>query len=106
VVSSPTGSTAYSLSLGGPILTPDVGAKVLIPVNPHTLFNRSLVVSEYEDIEIVPRDGRIEILADGLLIDAPDTSVVTVGSSDKKINIIRFKESLFVENLRERLFRL
>lgn len=106
VIASPTGSTAYSLSLGGPIMTQDVKAKVLIPVNPHTLFNRSLAVSEDEDVEIVTRDGRIKILTDGFIVDAPDSSTLNISSSDKHVNILRFEESSFVEHLRERLFKL
>lgn len=106
VISTPTGSTAYSLSLGGPILTPDVNAKVLIPVNPHTLFNKSLIVSEDEDVKILARDSKIEILADGIVIDSGSSNSLNIGFSNEYINIIRFDKDYFIEHLRERLFKL
>lgn len=106
VIATPNGSTAYSLSLGGPIMTPNVNAKVLIPVNPHTLFNRSLIVAEDEVVKIVPIKCQIEVLADGLIIEAPDDSTVEIRLSTKFVNIIHFGENLFVEQLKERLFKL
>lgn len=53
IVSTPTGSTAYALSGGGPILDPALGALVLVPICPHTLSNRPIVVSDQVEIEIV-----------------------------------------------------
>jgi len=52
IVSTPTGSTGYSLSLGGPILHPDVRALVYMPLNPHSLFNRPIVLPEQSRIVI------------------------------------------------------
>ena len=52
IVSTPTGSTGYGLSLGGPILHPDVGALVYMPLNPHSLFNRPIVLPEQSRIVI------------------------------------------------------
>jgi len=55
IVSTPTGSTAYALSGGGPILDPALKALVLVPICPHTLSNRPIVVSDQVEIEIVVR---------------------------------------------------
>ncbi|MDP2903405.1 MAG: NAD(+) kinase [Methylovulum sp.] len=52
IISTPTGSTAYSLSAGGPILHPSLNALVLVPLNPHTLSNRPIVIADSSEIEI------------------------------------------------------
>lgn len=52
IISTPTGSTAYSLSAGGPILHPALNALVLVPLNPHTLSNRPIVINDSAEIEI------------------------------------------------------
>jgi NAD+ kinase len=57
IVSTPTGSTAYSMAAGGPILTPSVDAFVITPVSPHSLTHRPLVVRDSVEIEIVVKTG-------------------------------------------------
>jgi NAD+ kinase len=52
IISTPTGSTAYSLSAGGPILHPSLNALVLVPLSPHTLSNRPIVINNDAEIEI------------------------------------------------------
>lgn len=52
IISTPTGSTAYALSAGGPILHPSLNALVLVPLNPHTFSNRPIVISDNAEIEI------------------------------------------------------
>jgi NAD+ kinase len=68
IVSSPTGSTAYNLAAGGPILYPTLPAVVLTPICPHMLTNRPLVVSDGSTIEVrlrAPQDGEVHITFDG-----------------------------------------
>jgi len=71
IVSTPTGSTAYSLSGGGPILTPDLDAMSLVPMFPHTLSSRPLVVSGTSDIllKVAPRnDAHLQVSCDSHVI--------------------------------------
>ena len=67
IVSTPCGSTAYSLAAGGPILTPSVGALVLTPICPHTISNRPIVFMPKESIEIGLSQGPagVEVAFDG-----------------------------------------
>ena len=68
IVATPTGSTAYNLSAGGPILHPEVGALVMTPINPHTLTNRAIVLDEGVELEITlqPHDTPVQVSADGV----------------------------------------
>lgn len=68
IVASPTGSTAYALSAGGPILHPTLAAIVLVPICPHTLSNRPIVVSSDSVIELVmsgPAESQTHVTFDG-----------------------------------------
>ena len=67
VVATPTGSTAYSLSAGGPILAPESGAFVITPICPHVLTNRSIIVDENAviEIEVTERDYPVFLTVDG-----------------------------------------
>lgn len=58
IISTPTGSTAYSLSVGGPIMHPDLDAVVLVPLNPHTLSSRPIVVHGASEIKVIVGDQR------------------------------------------------
>jgi NAD+ kinase len=67
IIASPTGSTAYNLSAGGPILHPEVKAMVVTPINPHTLTNRAIVLDDDADLSITLQavDTAVQISADG-----------------------------------------
>src|SRR3954466_15390117 len=67
IVATPTGSTAYSLSAGGPILSPDSGALVITPICPHVLTNRSIIVDEdvLVEVEVTERDYPVFLTVDG-----------------------------------------
>ncbi|MEY2556653.1 MAG: kinase [Verrucomicrobiota bacterium] len=67
IVATPTGSTAYSLSAGGPILAPDSGAFVITPICPHVLTNRSIIVGESAtiEIEVTEREYPVFLTVDG-----------------------------------------
>ena len=67
IIATPTGSTAYSLSAGGPILAPESGALVITPICPHVLTNRSIIVDEDAviEIEVTEQDHPVFLTVDG-----------------------------------------
>ena len=84
IVSTPTGSTAYTLSAGGPILMPGSRVYVLTPICPHTLTQRPLVLGESTGIEIrvFPRDGTAQLTIDGQIgVNLQAGDVVRIGVS-------------------------
>jgi NAD+ kinase len=76
VISTPTGSTAYSLAAGGPILTPDCGVLAVTPICPHVLTNRSLIFSDNSTIAVSPRENQGEIY---LTVDGQESMVICAG---------------------------
>jgi NAD+ kinase len=73
IVSTPTGSTAYNLSAGGPILSPLVSALVVTPVAPHLLFDRSMVLGPTEEVRLEVVAGRAALSVDGQSLGRLDT---------------------------------
>jgi NAD+ kinase len=66
ILATPTGSTAYSFSVGGPIMSPDLRCTVLTPISPHMLFDRSLVLSEHDEVVLVVSHNRdVSLTIDG-----------------------------------------
>jgi NAD+ kinase len=106
IVSTPTGSTAYSLSAGGPIVNPSVQALILTPISPHTLTHRPLIVPADVEIEVIltSRDDGAMATLDGqvgVAIVQGDTTLVRV--SDRRTKLVRFPESHYYDVLREKL---
>ena len=88
IVATPTGSTAYSLSAGGPILDPESGVLVITPICPHVLTNRSIIVAETSIIEIEVSDPDYPVF---LTLDGRQPIRVKKGST---INIRKAKKTL------------
>jgi NAD+ kinase len=107
IVSSPTGSTAYNLAAGGPILHPTLPAVVLTPICPHMLSHRPLVVSDGVSVEVSlrdARDGDVQITLDGqqgFPLAPQDT--VTVTRSAHAIRLVKAPERDYFEVLRTKL---
>src|SRR6202142_2222468 len=105
ILSTPTGSTAYNLSAGGPILTPDLEAIVLTPICPHTLTNRPLVVRAASHVTVTNvSQGAAQLTIDGqwgrpLL---PGQSI-RVGKAERPLRVFR-RSGSFIEVLHEKLF--
>jgi NAD+ kinase len=107
IVSSPTGSTAYNLAAGGPILHPSLAAVVLTPICPHTLTNRPLVVGDRSSIEVRLSDGRgVEVYTafDGQQSFAlADGDSVTVTASQRRLRLVKVPGRDYYEVLRSKL---
>lgn len=105
VISSATGSTAYALSLGGPIVHPQVEALVFTPLNPHSLFNRPVVVPATARISIRLPAAPGVLTCDGqVTADLDEGSETDVSLSGKFVELVSFdRERGFFEVLREKL---
>jgi NAD+ kinase len=97
IVSTPTGSTAYSLSAGGPVLMPTVNAFVITPVSPHSLTHRPLVVPDSVEIEILLRSEEEAYLSlDGQPgMDLCDGDRVRCRRSEHQVNLFRGGSDFF-----------
>ena len=106
IIATPTGSTAYSLAAGGPILMPDSGAFVITPICPHVLTNRSTVVSDCSTIEArlsVP-EQEVFVSVDGRSSRAMRVGdVLRIAKSSRKLPLVMLPERSFPEVLRQKL---
>jgi NAD+ kinase len=106
IVSTPTGSTAYSLAAGGPILLPDVNALIITPVSPHALTNRPLVVCDTAEIAIVVRsaEGTAYLSIDGQLGERlRDGDRILCRRSKVEVELLKLKSRTFFDVLRAKL---
>jgi NAD+ kinase len=107
IVSTPTGSTAYSLSAGGPILHPSLNALVLVPLNPHTLSNRPIVIDDSAEIEIsFCQTKQINALVTCDHIEIPDVLIsdkILINKYPKPIRILHPEGHDFFQILRSKL---
>lgn len=106
IISTPTGSTAYSLAAGGPIINPRMNAMIVSPICPHTLASRPIVFSENETLKvIVELSSREAVLTiDGqVAFGLKSGSSVLVRKAKHSVNLIKFRERSFYEILRRKL---
>ena len=106
IVSSPTGSTAYSLSAGGPILNPNIRALIIIPICPHTFQMRPLVVNEDDEVRIkVYANSEIIVMLDGQenFKVQPNYEVV-VKKSHNTVQIVKFADKNYYDVLKAKLW--
>ncbi len=108
IVSTPTGSTAYTLSAGGPVLEPSLDAIVLVPICAHTLTARPLVIPANEKIEVRSKHGELfSVFIDGQTditdIDEKKSIIVTRAAKKAKIVLINKENNGFYSVLREKL---
>ncbi len=106
IVSSPTGSTAYSLSAGGPIIDPAVQSLILTPICPHTLTHRPLIVPGNAEIDVTltsKDDGAMATLDGQVGVAITQGDTVVIQTSEHRTRLIRFPESNYYDVLREKL---
>ena len=104
IVSTPTGSTAYSLSAGGPVLAPDVDAMVINPICPHSLHSRTLVVSGNSTVEITVDDEGAVVFTDSESC-ANVTNTIKIKKSSKTARFIDVDKRDFYNKLLEKMNR-
>jgi NAD+ kinase len=102
VCATPTGSTAYAFSAGGPVVWPEVEALLLVPISAHALFNRPLVTSPTSTIRITvdPYTTAAVVCCDGRRVfDVGPGAVVTVRRGELPVRIARLRPSPFTDRL-------
>lgn len=103
IVATPTGSTAYSLSAGGPIVEPELDAMVLTPVCAHSLRWRAIVVGPHRPVVVTLVDGGGALVADGQPVGLlPDGAAVTIQPHPEPLRLIRLKDEGFFSRFRSR----
>ncbi|GAA4929979.1 NAD(+)/NADH kinase [Actinoplanes utahensis] len=106
IVSTPTGSTAYSFSAGGPIVSPNVQALIVSAAAAHSSFNRSLVLDPSEEValDVLPSSGRLAIEVDGIIEGhASPGDALEIRPVPSAAQVIRFGRTSFYERARRKL---
>lgn len=106
IISTPTGSTGYSLSSGGPIVNPSVHAMILTPISPHTLTHRPIVVPQTEVVQVVLRskdEGAVASFDGQSGHPLREGDTVAVQALDTRAQFIRFPDKTFYQVLRQKL---
>jgi len=105
IIATPTGSTGYSLSCGGPILTPDVKALVITPIAPHNLTARPLVIPDDTEIKlkVSGREEQYLVSLDSRISSISNNSELLIKKTPFKIKMVEIPEETFLKTLRNKL---
>ena len=105
IISTPTGSTGYSMSCGGPVLTPDVKSLVITPIAPHNLNARPLVIPDETvvQLKISGREEQYLVSLDSRIATLKNESVLTIRKTPFKIKMVAVAEASFLKTLRNKL---
>ena len=110
ILSTPTGSTAYNLSAGGPVARPDSHMIMLTPICPHTLANRSLIFSENDEIEVkigqsrTPNEEKRTVSFDGDgVFNVISDDIIRIRVADETTEIAKIDEGSFLQAIRDKL---
>lgn len=105
IISTPTGSTGYSLSCGGPVISPQTDALVITPIAPHNLNARPLVIPDDTVIKIKVKGRENEFLAslDNRIASYPDKTEITIKKANFTIDLIQLENASFIKTIRNKL---
>jgi NAD+ kinase len=107
IACTPTGSTAYNLSCGGPIVDPTAHIITITPIAPHTVLNRSVILSDNSLVEIKITELRNRnmsyVLYDGRPIEVKTGDVIRIFKSEQITKIIKLNWQSFIENIRKKI---
>ncbi len=105
IIASPTGSTGYSLSCGGPVITPDTTSFVLTPIAPHNLSARPLVIEDSTTIElkVSGRENNYLVSLDSRIATLSNDTIITIKKAPFTINMIELNTESFLYTLRKKL---
>lgn len=104
IFATPTGSTAYSFSAGGPIVSPEKNLILLAPINPHSLFGRTLVLGEKDRLRIeISKRLRILIGVDGFAVYEAVLDSLEVEKADSKVLLAKLKDRSFYKLFKSKL---
>ncbi|WP_103069973.1 NAD kinase [Aquimarina sediminis] len=105
IVSTPTGSTGYSLSCGGPVMMPDAENMVLTPIAPHNLNARPLVIPDNQEIElqVSGREDTYLVSLDSRIHTLPNETTVVIKKAPFKINMVVLQDESFQKTLRKKM---
>ena len=105
IVSTPTGSTGYSLSCGGPVISPTSGSFALTPISPHNLNVRPLVISETTKIElsVSGREKNHLLSIDSKIFTIENNTIIKIEKAEFNFKIAHFSNNSFYESLKEKL---
>jgi len=105
LLSTPTGSTAYNLSVGGPIVVPESNSLILSPIAPHNLTVRPLVLpdSAVLKLSVDTRDSQFQLALDSYTVDLDVDTTVTIRKAEASLKMIRIENISFYSTLRNKL---
>ena len=105
IIGTPTGSTAYSLSVGGPIVVPEGNIITLTPVAPHSLNMRPIVLTDNSEVELTvqSRSGSFLVAIDGRSQSYPDNVVISIKKADYVVKVVTKRGQSFFSTLRRKM---
>jgi len=105
IIATPTGSTGYSMSCGGPILTPDVKSLVITPIAPHNLNARPLVIPDNTEIKlkVSGREEQYLVSLDSRIASVKNETILTIKKTPFQINMVEIPGETFLKKIRKKL---